>query len=173
MPRLPRRVVESCVGIIVYRGLYFGMYDSLKPVVLTVKYGSSLDAFKQNIKNEGAKSLFKGARANILRAVASANVVAGYDKLQVLIIPLNWSREQFKVEEPHPEVRQGEQMRAQMMAQSDQMRAQLRAQGEEMRNYAGTVRDLVQTIQMSGLQISLPPPHLAPSSEPPCLADTQ
>ncbi|KAJ9685724.1 hypothetical protein PVL29_017670 [Vitis rotundifolia] len=25
----------SCVGIIVYRGLYFGMYDSLKPVVLT------------------------------------------------------------------------------------------------------------------------------------------
>lgn len=24
----------SCVGIIVYRGLYFGMYDSLKPVVL-------------------------------------------------------------------------------------------------------------------------------------------
>lgn len=25
----------SCVGIIVYRGLYFGLYDSLKPVVLT------------------------------------------------------------------------------------------------------------------------------------------
>lgn len=24
----------SCVGIIVYRGLYFGMYDSLKPAVL-------------------------------------------------------------------------------------------------------------------------------------------
>ncbi|XP_062007641.1 ADP,ATP carrier protein 3, mitochondrial [Rosa rugosa] len=27
----------SCVGIIVYRGLYFGMYDSLKPVVLVGK----------------------------------------------------------------------------------------------------------------------------------------
>lgn len=25
----------SCVGAIVYRGLYFGMYDSLKPIVLT------------------------------------------------------------------------------------------------------------------------------------------
>ena len=25
----------SCVGVIVYRSLYFGMYDSLKPVVLT------------------------------------------------------------------------------------------------------------------------------------------
>ena len=27
----------SCVGIIVYRALYFGLYDSLKPVVLTGK----------------------------------------------------------------------------------------------------------------------------------------
>ncbi|CAI9774492.1 unnamed protein product [Fraxinus pennsylvanica] len=114
----------SCVGIIVYRGLYFGMYDSLKPVLLTgslqdsffasfalgwlitngaglasypidtvrrrmmmtsgeaVKYNSSLDAFAQILKNEGAKSLFKGAGANILRAVAGAGVLAGYDKLQ-------------------------------------------------------------------------------------------
>ncbi|KAH7543564.1 ADP,ATP carrier protein, mitochondrial [Ziziphus jujuba] len=118
----------SCVGIIVYRGLYFGMYDSLKPVILTgklqdsffasfalgwvitngaglasypidtvrrrmmmtsgeaVKYKSSLDAFTQILKNEGAKSLFKGAGANILRAVAGAGVLAGYDKLQVLVL---------------------------------------------------------------------------------------
>ncbi|THU64053.1 hypothetical protein C4D60_Mb01t22390 [Musa balbisiana] len=27
----------SCAGIMVYRGLYFGMYDSLKPVVLAGK----------------------------------------------------------------------------------------------------------------------------------------
>ncbi|KAG6783392.1 hypothetical protein POTOM_012839 [Populus tomentosa] len=118
----------SCVGIIVYRGLYFGLYDSLKPVVLTgklqdsffasfalgwvitngaslasypidtvrrrmmmtsgeaVKYKSSLDAFSQILKNEGAKSLFKGAGANILRAVAGAGVLAGYDKLQVIVL---------------------------------------------------------------------------------------
>uniref|UniRef100_A0A7C8ZZ11 ADP/ATP translocase n=1 Tax=Opuntia streptacantha TaxID=393608 RepID=A0A7C8ZZ11_OPUST len=117
----------SCVGIIVYRGLYFGMYDSLKPVLLVggledsflasfllgwgitigaglasypidtvrrrmmmtsgeaVKYKSSLDAFNQIIKNEGAKSLFKGAGANILRAVAGAGVLAGYDKLQLVL----------------------------------------------------------------------------------------
>ncbi|CAN1263742.1 ADP,ATP carrier protein, mitochondrial [Linum perenne] len=117
----------SCVGIIVYRGLYFGMYDSLKPVVLTgslqdsffasfalgwlitngaglasypidtvrrrmmmtsgeaVKYKSSMDAFNQIMKNEGAKSLFKGAGANILRAVAGAGVLAGYDKLQMIV----------------------------------------------------------------------------------------
>ncbi|KAK7243585.1 hypothetical protein RIF29_38390 [Crotalaria pallida] len=118
----------SCVGIIVYRGLYFGMYDSLKPVLLTgklqdsffasfalgwlitngaglasypidtvrrrmmmtsgeaVKYKSSMDAFSQILKNEGAKSLFKGAGANILRAVAGAGVLAGYDKLQVVLL---------------------------------------------------------------------------------------
>ncbi|KAJ0682402.1 putative mitochondrial carrier protein [Helianthus annuus] len=117
----------SCVGIIVYRGLYFGLYDSLKPVLLTgklqdnffasfalgwlitngaglasypidtvrrrmmmtsgqaVKYKSSMDAFTQILKNEGPKSLFKGAGANILRAVAGAGVLSGYDKLQLLI----------------------------------------------------------------------------------------
>ncbi|KAL5707959.1 hypothetical protein ACHQM5_018867 [Ranunculus cassubicifolius] len=116
----------SCVGIIVYRGLYFGMYDSLKPLLPAnlqdsffasfglgwlitngaglasypidtvrrrmmmtsgeaVKYKSSFDAFNQILKNEGAKSLFKGAGANILRAVAGAGVLAGYDKLQLLI----------------------------------------------------------------------------------------
>ena len=51
-----------------------------------VKYNSSMDAFAQIIKNEGAKSLFKGAGANILRAVAGAGVLAGYDKLQLLIL---------------------------------------------------------------------------------------
>ncbi|RZC89008.1 hypothetical protein C5167_030701 [Papaver somniferum] len=117
----------SCVGIIVYRGLYFGMYDSLKPVlpqkmqdsffasfalgwVITngaglasypidtvrrrmmmtsgeaVKYKSSFDAFSQIMKNEGAKSLFKGAGANILRAIAGAGVLAGYDKLQMIVL---------------------------------------------------------------------------------------
>ncbi|XP_074276102.1 ADP,ATP carrier protein-like [Silene latifolia] len=117
----------SCVGIIVYRGLYFGMYDSLKPVVLVggmqdsflasfllgwgitigaglasypidtvrrrmmmtsgeaVKYKNSMDAFQQIIKKEGSKSLFKGAGANILRAVAGAGVLAGYDKLQLIM----------------------------------------------------------------------------------------
>jgi len=32
---LYRGFIPSVVGIIVYRGLYFGMYDSLKPVILT------------------------------------------------------------------------------------------------------------------------------------------
>uniref|UniRef100_A0A1S4BPY8 ADP/ATP translocase n=1 Tax=Nicotiana tabacum TaxID=4097 RepID=A0A1S4BPY8_TOBAC len=39
----------------------------------------------QIMKIEGAKSLFKGAGANILRAVAGAGVLAGYDKLQLVV----------------------------------------------------------------------------------------
>jgi solute carrier family 25 (adenine nucleotide translocator) protein 4/5/6/31 len=116
----------SCVGIIVYRGLYFGLYDSLKPVLLTgslhnnflasfllgwgitigaglasypldtvrrrmmmtsgeaVKYKSSMHAFSVIVAKEGTKSLFKGAGANILRAVAGAGVLAGYDQLQLI-----------------------------------------------------------------------------------------
>ncbi|KAL1639285.1 ADP/ATP carrier protein [Diplodia intermedia] len=117
----------SVAGIIVYRGLYFGMYDSIKPVVLVgplegnflasfllgwtvttgagiasypldtvrrrmmmtsgeaVKYKSSLDAAKQIIANEGFKSLFKGAGANILRGVAGAGVLSIYDQVQLIL----------------------------------------------------------------------------------------
>jgi len=115
----------SCVGIVVYRGLYFGLYDSLKPLLPSnlkdsfvasfflgwaitigaglasypldtirrrmmmtsgeaVKYKSSYHAFLEIIKKEGVKSLFKGAGANILRAIAGAGVLAGYDKLQMI-----------------------------------------------------------------------------------------
>jgi len=123
---LYRGFVISCVGIVVYRGLYFGLFDSLKPVLIVgsmkdsflasfllgwavtigaglasypldtvrrrmmmtsgeaVKYKSSIHAFNEIVKAEGYKSLFKGAGANILRAVAGAGVLAGYDKLQVV-----------------------------------------------------------------------------------------
>jgi solute carrier family 25 (adenine nucleotide translocator) protein 4/5/6/31 len=115
----------SVVGIIVYRGLYFGLYDSIKPMLgplkdnllanfmlgwgitigaglasypidtvrrrmmmtsgEAVKYKSSAHAFAEIVKKEGTKSLFKGAGANVLRAVAGAGVLAGYDKLQVIV----------------------------------------------------------------------------------------
>ncbi|KAF9607661.1 hypothetical protein IFM89_037894 [Coptis chinensis] len=52
-----------------------------------LKYKSSFDAFSQIIKNERAKSLFKGAGANILCVVASAGVgvLVGYDMLQLIM----------------------------------------------------------------------------------------
>ena len=49
-----------------------------------VKYTGSLDCFNHIIKVEGVKSLFKGAGANILRAIAGAGVLAGYDRLQLI-----------------------------------------------------------------------------------------
>jgi len=125
---LYRGFVVSCVGIVIYRGLYFGLYDSLKPVLLTgplegnflasfllgwgvtitaglasypidtvrrrmmmtsgqaVKYSSSWHAFTTILGKEGFSSLFKGAMANILRAIAGAGALAGYDQLQILLI---------------------------------------------------------------------------------------
>lgn len=117
----------SVLGIVVYRGLYFGMYDSIKPVLLVgplegsflasfllgwtvttaagvasypldtvrrrmmmtsgeaVKYKSSLDAGRQIVAQEGVKSLFKGAGANILRGVAGAGVLSIYDQVQLIL----------------------------------------------------------------------------------------
>jgi len=125
---LYRGFVISCVGIIVYRGCYFGFYDTLKPLLLSkdagllssfllgygvtvsaglvsypvdtirrrmmmtsgeaVKYKGSLDCFLKILKTEGVVALFKGAGANILRGVAGAGVLAGFDKFQKLYIDL-------------------------------------------------------------------------------------
>jgi len=123
---LYRGFVISSVGIIVYRGLYFGMYDSVKPLLpesarnnffanflcgwlitnaagvasypidtirrrmmMTsgegVKYNGALDCASQVVKKEGVKSLFKGCGANILRAIAGAGALSGYDQVQMLI----------------------------------------------------------------------------------------
>jgi len=128
---LYRGFVISCVGIIVYRGCYFGFYDTLKPIVLgdnagvmlsfclgyvvtisaglvsypidtvrrrmmmtsgeAVKYKGSIDCARTVIANEGFMSLMKGAGANILRGVAGAGVLAGFDKFKELYISFRMS----------------------------------------------------------------------------------
>jgi solute carrier family 25 (adenine nucleotide translocator) protein 4/5/6/31 len=123
---LYRGFVISCVGIVIYRGLYFGIFDSVKPILpkeardsmfisfllgwgVTVgaglasypidtirrrmmmtsgegeKFSGSIDCARKILANEGMKSFFKGAGANILRGVAGAGVLALYDKLQVIV----------------------------------------------------------------------------------------
>jgi len=119
---LYRGFAISCVGIFIYRGMYFGLYDSLKPILLgedasvlfsfllgwgvtitaglmsypidtirrrmmmtsgsAVKYKGSIDCGMQVLKNEGFMSLMKGAGANVLRGVAGAGVLAGFDKFK-------------------------------------------------------------------------------------------
>lgn len=129
---LYRGFVISCVGIVVYRGFYFGLYDTLKPIILgedagvlisfalgytvtitaglisypidtirrrmmmtsgeAVKYKGSMDCAMQIIKNEGFMSMMKGAGANILRGVAGAGVLAGFDKFKELYVSLRVSK---------------------------------------------------------------------------------
>jgi solute carrier family 25 (adenine nucleotide translocator) protein 4/5/6/31 len=59
-----------------------------------VKYKGSIDCTRQIVTNEGFMSLMKGAGANILRGVAGAGVLAGFDKLQEFYI--KWRVEQNK-----------------------------------------------------------------------------
>jgi len=138
---LYRGFVVSCVGIVVYRGCYFGFYDSLKPMlgaqyqdnflatfalgwIVTisaglasypldtirrrmmmtsgekVKYKSSLDCGMQVIKAEGVKSLFKGAGANILRGIAGAGVLAGFDQFKYYYVLWRYGGEATKYLKP-------------------------------------------------------------------------
>ncbi|ESO86360.1 hypothetical protein LOTGIDRAFT_167172 [Lottia gigantea] len=132
VPGLYRGFVISCVGIVFYRGFYFGLYDTLKPLLLgdrphlalsfvlgygvtvtsglisypidtirrrmmmtsgqAVKYNGSMDCAMQIFKNEGPKSFMKGAGANILRGVAGAGVLSGFDKFQDLYIRAKMSK---------------------------------------------------------------------------------
>jgi len=131
---LYRGFVISCVGIIVYRGCYFGFYDTLKPILLgddagvvfsfvlgygvtvsaglcsypidtirrrmmmtsgeAVKYSGSMDCTVQVLRNEGVTSFFKGAGANVLRGMAGAGVLAGFDKFKQLYISLKGDAEE-------------------------------------------------------------------------------
>jgi len=118
---LYRGFVISAVGIFVYRGFYFGLYDTVRPMfpantgLLTsfllgyavtvsagilsypidtirrrmmmtsgqaVKYSGSLDAARQILANEGAASFFKGAGTNVLRGMAGAGTLAGFDEFK-------------------------------------------------------------------------------------------
>merc|ERR1711988_388411 len=123
---LYRGFAIPCVGIFIYRGMYFGLYDSLKPILLgedagvllsfllgwgvtigaglmsypidtirrrmmmtsgsAVKYKGSVDCGMQILKNEGFMSMVKGAGANVLRGVAGAGVLAGFDAFKDIYI---------------------------------------------------------------------------------------
>jgi len=115
---LYRGFTISFIGIFVYRGLYFGLYDTLTTYtpddinafalfcvgyfstvtaglasypIDTIRrrmmmtsgggqhYNGSFDCAVQIFKNEGVYSYFRGAGANIMRGIAGAMVIAGFD----------------------------------------------------------------------------------------------
>ena len=47
-----------------------------------VKYNGSIDCMNKIVAAEGVASLFKGAGANILRGIAGAGAISGYDWIQ-------------------------------------------------------------------------------------------
>jgi solute carrier family 25 (adenine nucleotide translocator) protein 4/5/6/31 len=120
---LYRGFVISAVGIFIYRGFYFGLYDTATDIMgqdvsfavkfavgyavtvvsgilsypidtirrrmmmtsggdKSMMYKSSMDAAAKIMKAEGFMSFFKGAGANILRGMAGAGVLAGFDELK-------------------------------------------------------------------------------------------
>merc|ERR1712106_316156 len=131
---LYRGFTISAVGIFIYRGMYFGMFDTLKPMLIGdggsvglafllgwgvtvtaglmsypidtirrrmmmtsggsgVKYNGSIDCGRQILANEGLMSMMKGAGANVLRGVAGAGVLAGFDKFQEIYIAWRTSQQ--------------------------------------------------------------------------------
>jgi solute carrier family 25 (adenine nucleotide translocator) protein 4/5/6/31 len=117
---LYRGFVISAVGIFVYRGFYFGLFDSTKVLMpksvegnffanfllgwlvttsaglasypidtirrrmmMTsgegTKYKNSMHCATSILSSEGVGSFFKGAGANILRGIAGAGVLSGFD----------------------------------------------------------------------------------------------
>jgi len=123
----------SCLGIIIYRGCYFGLYDTIKEVfnlddisvgtsfcigygvtvisgiisypidtirrrmMMTsgegIKYKGSLDCAAKILKNEGYMSMMKGAGANVLRGMAGAGVLSGFDQFRNIYI--SWKKNEF------------------------------------------------------------------------------
>ena len=56
-----------------------------------VKYKGSIDCTVKILKNEGFMSLMKGAGANILRGVAGAGVLSGFDIVQAKYLGYQFS----------------------------------------------------------------------------------
>merc|ERR1712174_78174 len=82
-------VLSFCLGygVPVAAGLASYPIDTIRRRMMmtsgeAVKYNGSLDCTMQILRNEGVTSLFKGAGANILRGMAGAGVLAGFDKLK-------------------------------------------------------------------------------------------
>ena len=78
-------------GVTVSAGLVSYPIDTVRRRMMmtsgeAVKYSGSLDCFFKVLRNEGPMALMKGAGANILRGVAGAGVLSGFDKFKEFYI---------------------------------------------------------------------------------------
>lgn len=126
--------VVSCVGIVLYRGAYFGLYDTFaenelkgagfmkkfalgytvtvaaglisypldtirRRMMMTSgkhagKYKNSLDCAKKILTQDGVAAMYKGAGSNVLRGLAGALVLVGFDYVKGFY--LEWKYPELK-----------------------------------------------------------------------------
>merc|ERR1711937_668390 len=84
-------------GVTVTAGLMSYPIDTVRRRMMMtsgsgVKYNGSIDCARQVIANEGFMSLLKGAGANILRGVAGAGVLAGFDVFKAAYIKMRFGK---------------------------------------------------------------------------------
>merc|ERR1719384_2941467 len=80
-------------GVTVAAGLASYPIDTIRRRMMmtsgeAVKYSGSMDCAVQVLKAEGVTSFFKGAGANVLRGMAGAGVLAGFDKFKAMYIAM-------------------------------------------------------------------------------------
>merc|ERR1712228_698326 len=83
----------SVVGIIAYRGPYFGVFDTVRRRLQMQSekpkeqwlYKGTLDCAVKIVKAEGVAAMFKGFGANVLRTLGGALVLVGYDEIKRII----------------------------------------------------------------------------------------
>merc|ERR1712166_500389 len=90
----------SVVGIIAYRGPYFGLYDTLKEKnpwkkekgivglfskFCIAQFTATVDCAVKIVKDEGVGAIFKGFAANVLRTLGGALVLVGYDEIKAMM----------------------------------------------------------------------------------------
>ncbi len=51
-----------------------------------VKYRGGLDCLRAIVQSEGVRSLYRGAGVNVIRGVAGAGVLSGFDKFKNLYV---------------------------------------------------------------------------------------
>ncbi len=86
-------------GVTITSGLVAYPIDTIKRRMMMtsgekVKYRGSLDCLAHVLKDEGWRALFKGAGVNIVRGVAGAGVLSGFDKFKKVYVGWRFKQQQ-------------------------------------------------------------------------------
>ena len=88
---LKYNVLKKCYSYFFSRFMWYWIFLYIHLHIFSlffikVRYQSSLSCLKEVVAREGAASLYRGAGVNIIRGVAGAGVLSGFDKLKQIYI---------------------------------------------------------------------------------------